>query len=73
MHEQGDSFVFACFFAHLLNYTGGHFGCPVKESVWEPVGTHVLPDFLDRVQLRQARRQEGRRDVVWNVPMNDTA
>ena len=37
--------------------------------MFEPVLAEILPDILDRVQLRGARRQEDRRDVVGDVEL----
>ena len=40
-----------------------------EDGVREPVLTEILPDVLDRVQLRGPRRQEDRRDVVGHVEL----
>jgi hypothetical protein len=39
----------------------------VEDAVGEPVRSEVLPDVLDRVELRGARRQEDRRCVFGHV------
>jgi len=36
----------------------------VEDPVGEPVGAQELPDVLDRVELRRARGQKDRRDVL---------
>ena len=36
-----------------------------EDPVREEVGAQILPDLLDRVELRRARRQQDRRDIAW--------
>ena len=37
-----------------------------EDAVGEPVVAHVLPDVLDRIELRAFRRQGDNGDVVWH-------
>ena len=39
----------------------------LEDAVREPVLAQILPDILDRVQFRSARRQQDRRDVLGHV------
>jgi hypothetical protein len=41
----------------------------LEDGVREPVLAEILPDVLDRVQLRGPRRQEDRRDVFGHVEL----
>jgi hypothetical protein len=40
-----------------------------EDPVREPVIAHILPDGLDRVELRRLGRQRQERDVVWDLQL----
>jgi len=41
-----------------------------EDAVREPIGAQILPDVLDRIQLRGARRQEDRRNVFGDAELS---